>query len=349
MKNSSVLSLFLFLLIPLTSFTQSVITGNWTGTLHQNPTDRTPFTEYKFSMKLQEQNGMVAGISTLIAGPNFGVLDLKGSFAKNVLVFEEDRLEKEKKTKVFTWCLKSGTLKLIKEGTHLKLAGDWTGYYMDGNEKKACSPGTLVLVKEQGFISLKGFVVDEKTIKPIPAHIKIMNVSTKKEEVALQTTSGEFDIKLPGGDEYELTVEAQDYLTRYQPIDFKSSMILNLTMKPIQAGETVALKSILFQKGTSILTANSYPELERFTSLLVNNPTINIELQGHTSNEGDAAKNLTLSEERVKTIKNFLVTKGINASRVGTKAFGDQKPVAPNDTEENKKLNRRVEFLILNK
>jgi outer membrane protein OmpA-like peptidoglycan-associated protein len=349
MKNTLVLSLFLFLLLPLTSFTQSVITGNWTGTLHQNPTDRTPFTEYKFSMKLQEQNGVVTGISTLIAGPNFGVLDLKGSFANNAFVFEEDRLEQEKKTKVFRWCLKSGALKLTKEGTHLKLTGDWTGYVMDGNIKSPCSPGTLILVKEQGFISLKGFVVDEKTIHPIPAHIKIVNVTTKKEEAFLKTTTGEFDIKLPGGDEYELTVESQDYLTRYQHIHLQSSSILNLSMKAIQAGQTVALKSILFQKGTSILTSDSYPELERFTSLLTNNPTINIELQGHTSNEGDAAKNLTLSEERVKVIKSFLVGKGINASRVGTKAFGAQKPVAPNDTEENKKLNRRVEFLILNK
>jgi outer membrane protein OmpA-like peptidoglycan-associated protein len=349
MKNHFHLFFLLLLLLSVSSIAQPLIEGNWTGILHQNPTERTPFTEYKFSMQLHEKDGEVTGISTLIAGPNFGILDLKGTFANNALTFQEDRLEKEKRTAKFSWCLKSGTLKLTKEGIHLKLEGDWTGYVMSGNEKTACSPGKIVLMKEQGFVTLKGFVVDEKTIQPIPAFIKIVNTATHKVEAEVHTAKGEFDIKLPDGDKYELTVESPDYFTRHQAIDLKNSIIRNLPMMPMTAGQKVTLKSILFQKSTSVLTADSYPELERFSSLLANNPSIHIELQGYTSNEGDAEKNMTLSAERVKVIKDYFVAKGINPTRIMTHAFGAQKPIMPNDSEENRKLNRRVEVLILSK
>jgi outer membrane protein OmpA-like peptidoglycan-associated protein len=340
--------LFQFILLSIFSLAQSDIVGSWTGTLYQNPTDKTPFTEYKFSMNLKEKEGEVAGVSTLITGPNFGIIDLTGQFLNETFTFEEYYVEKEKHTTNFNWCLKSGTLKLTRVGTQLKLEGKWTGHVMNGKTRTECGPGRIVLIKEQGFISIKGFVVNEKTIKPIPAYIKIVNKATMKEVAYLNTKTGEFDIKLPGGSEYEITVEAQDYLTRYQNIKLLSSSIINLPMKEIEAGQTVTLKSILFQKSTSILTADSYPELERFCHLLSSNPSVNIELQGHTSNEGDAAKNMTLAEERVNTIKNYLVTKGINPARIRTRAFGSEKPIAPNDTEENRKLNRRVEFLILN-
>jgi outer membrane protein OmpA-like peptidoglycan-associated protein len=340
--------IFILLLLPTLSIAQSLIEGNWTGVLHQDKTDRTPFTEYKFSMMLHENSGQVSGTSTLITGPNFGVLDLKGTFSNNSLTFQEDRLEKEKHTTNFSWCLKSGTLKLTNTGTQLKLEGEWTGFVMNGSVKSACSPGKITLIKEQGLFSIKGFVVDEKSLQPIPAFMKVINKGTRKEEATLTTTTGEYDIKLPKGSEYELTIESQDYLTRYQTIKSQNSAVINLPMKPIEVGQTVSLKTILFEKGTSVLTAESFPELERFGDLLVKNPSLQIELQGHTSNEGDPAKNMTLSEERVKEIKKYLVSKGVLGDQIRTRAFGAQKPIAPNDTEENRKKNRRVEFLILN-
>ena len=75
-------------------------------------------------------------------------------------------------------------------------------------------------------------------------------------------------------------------------------------------------------------------------------PTVNIALEGHTDNTGDAAKNRVLSKQRADAVKAQLVAKGVNASRVATRGFGDAKAIAPNDTEEGRAKNRRIELKI---
>ena len=89
-------------------------------------------------------------------------------------------------------------------------------------------------------------------------------------------------------------------------------------------------------------------ELNKLYDLLNSNPKISIEISGHTDNTGNPQKNKTLSENRAKSVYNFLVQKGINPARLKFAGYGDTKPVAPNTTEEGKQLNRRVEVKILN-
>ncbi len=350
MKHFTFLPFFsLLFFISASGIAQQTLSGNWTGTLYQTPSDKTRWTEYKFSMKLEETNGIVKGVSTIIAGPNYGVLTLKGTFTNGILAFEEYRIEKEEMHEASDWCYKSGSLQLKTEGRKMKLEGNWTGYAMHDTYRSECSPGRIVLTKEQGFISLKGFIVHEKTIKAIPAQVKIVNTSTGKQEAQLNTSSGEFDIALPGSNQYEVTVESKGFLTRYEYVQLSSSRILNIPLTPVEVGQTVALQHVLFERSTAVLTRDSYPALNRLYKFLAANPTIRIELQGHTSNEGDPDKNVELSEQRVNAIRNILLQKGIASTRIEKKAFGPHKPIVPNDTEDNKKLNRRVEFLILTK
>jgi outer membrane protein OmpA-like peptidoglycan-associated protein len=99
--------------------------------------------------------------------------------------------------------------------------------------------------------------------------------------------------------------------------------------------------------GTTKLIEESYSELNVVVGFLNDNPKIEIELEGHTDNRGDSKKNLVLSQQRVEVIKKYLVAKGISSKRIKGKGFGDTRPVATNDTEESRKLNRRVVFLIL--
>lgn len=345
------LKILLLLITPFNILAQTELEGNWTGTLYQKPWDGSSgMMKYKYSMKLEIVNGKIEGKSTIITGPNFAVILLKGEFKDNVFTFEEYKIENQKVAGM-SWCLKGGSIKLHKSGGELKLAGDWTGYVNDpGGKRRDCNPGNLEIVKEQGFISLKGFTIDEKTQTAISSDIKIINKTSGKEVSNIRSASnGEFDIKLPGSNEYELTVAAKGYITRFEYVTLNSSQIVNIALTPIQVGQTVPLKHILFEKGTSNLTKESTPELERLLKFMNDNPSVNIELRGHTSNEGDNGKNMILSEQRVKTIKDYLVKNGINEKRLVVKGFGSTKPVAPNDTEENKKLNRRVEFVILRK
>ncbi len=76
------------------------------------------------------------------------------------------------------------------------------------------------------------------------------------------------------------------------------------------------------------------------------NPNYTLEIEGHTDNTGDAAKNMDLSQRRANTIKKYLVTKGIDEKRLTAQGFGDTRPLVPNDSEENKAKNRRVEFKV---
>ncbi|HWZ23146.1 MAG TPA: OmpA family protein, partial [Cytophagaceae bacterium] len=120
----------------------------------------------------------------------------------------------------------------------------------------------------------------------------------------------------------------------------------DLYLVPIEAGQSLVLNNMFFIQGKSILIPTSYPELNRLVDILTINPGVSIELSGHTDNQGDAQADLLLSEDRVKTVKNYLVSKGINEKRITGKGYGRTKPIVSNDTPENRQRNRRVEVAI---
>ena len=123
----------------------------------------------------------------------------------------------------------------------------------------------------------------------------------------------------------------------------------DIALVPIEIGTSVKLTNVFFQKGTSSLIENSYLELNQIFQFLKDNPTVAIRLEGHTDNQGDQTENLKLSEQRVKTVREYLVKYGISTKRIDFKAFGGSTPVASNTEEDTRKLNRRVEFVIIKK
>ncbi|MFC0183932.1 OmpA family protein [Pseudarcicella hirudinis] len=112
----------------------------------------------------------------------------------------------------------------------------------------------------------------------------------------------------------------------------------------IEKGKSIVLDNVYFLQGSFILQTESYPQLEKVTNMLKANPGVKIQISGHTDNVGDPRLNVALSENRAKVILNYLVSKGIDDSRLFYKGYGGANPVAPNDTEDNKKKNRRVEI-----
>ena len=105
----------------------------------------------------------------------------------------------------------------------------------------------------------------------------------------------------------------------------------------------------------SFLTKDSKAELNKLFTLLSNNPTIKVEIQGHTDSKGNNAYNKKLSQKRAEAVMNFLVKKGIKVSRIKAVGYGETKPIAKNtnadgsDNEEGRALNRRIELKILSK
>lgn len=112
--------------------------------------------------------------------------------------------------------------------------------------------------------------------------------------------------------------------------------------------KTLVLKYINFESGSATLTANSKYELDNLVTGLNAFPAISIEVAGHTDNVGDPAQNLTLSAARAASVVKYLADRGITTDRLKPRGYGDTKPLAPNDTPENRAKNRRTEFTILN-
>jgi outer membrane protein OmpA-like peptidoglycan-associated protein len=122
---------------------------------------------------------------------------------------------------------------------------------------------------------------------------------------------------------------------------------MNFNLQPVDVGTTVNLKGVLFEQSKTTLLPQSFDELDVVVSFMKSNPRVKIELAGHTDNQGMFSKNIKLSQERVDTVKEYLVSKGIDDKRITGKGYGGTKPIASNDKEETRKLNRRVEFTII--
>jgi outer membrane protein OmpA-like peptidoglycan-associated protein len=115
----------------------------------------------------------------------------------------------------------------------------------------------------------------------------------------------------------------------------------------LEVNKPVVLNNVLFTQGTAQLLPGSFPELQKLLALLRERPTLRIELRGHTDNQGDPAKNLRLSEARVRAVREYLLDGGIAPARVAGKGFGGSQPVADNGQEATRRLNRRVEMVVL--
>jgi len=117
--------------------------------------------------------------------------------------------------------------------------------------------------------------------------------------------------------------------------------------KEVQKVMTAALKGVQFQSGKAILLKRSNTVLNNVVKVMENEPTYYLNVWGYTDNVGDDAANLDLSKQRAATVTAYLVANGVDKSRLHTEGFGNSKPVASNETDAGKALNRRVEFNIV--
>jgi OmpA-OmpF porin, OOP family len=129
-------------------------------------------------------------------------------------------------------------------------------------------------------------------------------------------------------------------------LELKRSGKVTFNNKALQEGDNLVLHTIQFEVSSATLLAPGKAELDKLAVLMKQNEAIEILLSGHTSAEGGATLNRQLSLKRVRSCKNYLVSKGIDDGRISIKGYGPDMPVAPNDTEANRAKNRRVEMKI---
>ena len=193
-----------------------------------------------------------------------------------------------------------------------------------------------------------------KSLLPLEAAFEIIDLETGKTVIksSSEKGTGEFMACLTAGKDYALNVSKNGYLfysdhfSCKNPADLKNAYMLDVKLSPAETGGKVVLKNVFFDTNLFNLKSESFPELDKLVAFMKSSTGITIEVSGHTDSTGDKKKNQVLSENRARSVYDYLVSKGIEASRLTYKGFGDQKPVASNDTEEGRALNRRTEFLI---
>lgn len=201
---------------------------------------------------------------------------------------------------------------------------------------------------------VKGIVRDAISNEPISANIDI--IDNEKNEVIFtsQTNSatGKFLVSLPSGKNYGLAVKADNYLFHSENFDIPAAteyqeIEKDIALNNIKKDVKIILKNVFFETGSANLKPTSYAELGRLTKLMSDFPAMRIEISGHTDNQGSKATNQRLSEARAKAVVDFLISEGVDASRLEYKGYAFDQPVADNSTKEGRAMNRRVEFKVL--
>lgn len=225
-----------------------------------------------------------------------------------------------------------------------KLNRDMDIYYFDLYENARPNRVTYV----------QGTVLDAVSRAPVEADLQLIDVRTGAVggESASDAGSGEFLVSVPTGKDYALNVSAKGYLfysDNFSLSDYNLNepFHINVLLQPIKTGSTVVLKNIFFESDAYLLKEESKVELDKLIDLLKQNPSLKIQIGGHTDNQGTAVYNQALSQNRAKAVYDYLVQNGITAERLQYKGYGETEPIADNNTEEGRSVNRRTAFTVI--
>ncbi len=223
--------------------------------------------------------------------------------------------------------------------------------------------------RPQPVTYVRGNISDAATSKPLISRIEIVDMSTGKIHAAINSNSdGSFLITLPVGKNYAFNVSKPDYIFHSEHFALKESketndpyqLAIELRAVPevitasaeipaaaLEKYKPTILRNVFFDTGSAELRPESFTELNKLKTFLDDNPTIRIQLNGHTDNVGSDTDNLTLSDNRAKSVFTYLVENGIDKTRMTYKGYGETSPIDSNETDSGRQANRRTEFMII--
>ena len=204
------------------------------------------------------------------------------------------------------------------------------------------------------LVSLEGVIRDEETNKVIPATIKVNNINTKEKVVEIKNNevTGKYSVVLQEGEKYDVSITSKNRTFHSEVIDLenvKKYQIVNkdIKLKSLKENTSFVLNNIFFGFDSANVKKDSELELERVVELMNASPTMTVEISAHTDDKGSDAYNIRLSQARAEAVVTYLVQKGITKERLVAKGYGKSQPSVPNDSDENRAKNRRVEFKVM--
>lgn len=199
---------------------------------------------------------------------------------------------------------------------------------------------------------VKGRVFDKKTNAGLPSSVELTEIDTRRVMSRLQTDEdGNYLVTLPAGKEYAFNVNRKGYLFYSDNFSvtgnsIDSFLVINIPLQPVETGASIILKNIFFDVNKFQLKPESIIELDKVMMMLNENPRVKIQIGGHTDNAGRDADNIALSRQRAMAVRDYLAGKNIAPDRISFKGFGASRPIASNETEQGKALNRRTELSV---
>jgi outer membrane protein OmpA-like peptidoglycan-associated protein len=224
--------------------------------------------------------------------------------------------------------------------------GGWDLYYFDLYEE----------ARPEKVLFVKGKIEEDEDLSGFnDTRVELKNAETREvTHVPVDTVTGEYVAAVLFREDHILTVKRKGYVQEsnyFSRIDPRhtSPVTLTVSLKPIEIGESYRLNDIYFDFNSYELGRESKIVIEEFADFLLDNPSLKVSIEGHTDNIGTESFNLTLSERRAKAVYDHLISQGIASGQIAYRGFGQSKPVATNATDEGRALNRRTEFVIIEK
>jgi outer membrane protein OmpA-like peptidoglycan-associated protein len=209
--------------------------------------------------------------------------------------------------------------------------------------------------KPKPVVLVKGRVLNQLTKQPVEAYISYLVLPEGNEVGGAHSDpkTGEYTIILPAGFNYTVLADGEGFIAVSENLNVEKTsspfelVERDLYVVPVEKGQTVLLNNLFYETGKFKLKPDSKPELERLVLLMELYPNLKIEIAGHTDNVGAETVNKPLSENRAKSVLNYLIERGVAPSRVIARGYGSAQPKVPNKDEKSRAMNRRVEFRIL--
>jgi outer membrane protein OmpA-like peptidoglycan-associated protein len=210
--------------------------------------------------------------------------------------------------------------------------------------------------KPNPVVMVSGNVYNSKTKQPLSASLiyETLPDGVEAGNAVSGAADGAFKIVLPYNNNYSIRATADKFFAVSENLNLDSlvkagykEIHKDLYLVPIEIGQVIRLNNVFFDFDKSFLRPESFVELDRVVQLLNENPAIEIEMSAHTDSKGSDDYNFKLSDDRARSVTQYILSKGIASSRIISQGYGETKPEVPNDTDENRQLNRRVEFKIL--
>ncbi|NNF33669.1 MAG: OmpA family protein [Saprospiraceae bacterium] len=197
-------------------------------------------------------------------------------------------------------------------------------------------------------LMISGVITNVENGEGITATLLVQSANWRQ-EISSDPGDG-YELTIPAQDVYQVTVQAEGFVSIQENLDVRTTELVSVAhdfeMQPIAVGTTVKLNNVLFVRGSTELLESSSGELDLVVKMMQENPEMEISLAGHTDNQGNARLNKVLSQQRVDAVIYYLNTHGISSDRLSGNGYGGSQPIASNESEETRRLNRRVEFTI---